>query len=75
MSSPQEKVFTGYQKFVIAIIAFLQFSVVLDFMVISPLGVIIMKELTISPSKFSLAVSAYAFSAGISGAACSRICR
>jgi len=36
-------------------------------MVISPLGVILMKTLSISPSKFSLAVSAYAFSAGASG--------
>ena len=67
MSSAKEKVFTGYQVFVIAILAFLQFSVVLDFMVLSPLGVILMKELAITPSKFSLAVSAYAFSAGASG--------
>lgn len=67
MSSVKEKVFTGYQVFVIAILAFLQFSVVLDFMVLSPLGVILMKELAITPSKFSLAISAYAFSAGASG--------
>src|SRR5579885_3055605 len=67
MSSPKQKLFTGYQIFIIAILAFLQFSVILDFMVISPLGVILMKTLSISPSKFSLAVSAYAFSAGASG--------
>ena len=67
MSSSKEKIFTGYQVFVIAVIAFLQFSVVLDFMVISPLGVILMKTLSITPSKFSMAVSAYAFSAGASG--------
>src|SRR5436190_2817501 len=67
MSSSKEKIFTGYQVFVIAVIAFLQFSVVLDFMVISPLGVILMKTLTITPSKFSVVVSAYAFSAGASG--------
>src|SRR5579871_6954077 len=68
MSSPsKEKVFTGYQVFVIAVLAFMQFAVILDFMVISPLGVILMKTLSITPSKFSLAVSAYAFSAGASG--------
>jgi predicted MFS family arabinose efflux permease len=67
MSSAKQKVFTGYQVFVIAILAFLQFSVILDFMILSPLGVILMKELAITPSKFSLAVSAYAFSAGASG--------
>jgi predicted MFS family arabinose efflux permease len=63
----KEKVFTGYQVFVIAVLSFLQFAVILDFMVISPLGVILMKTLSITPSKFSLAVSAYAFSAGGSG--------
>src|SRR5437868_7524097 len=67
MPKPKEKIFTGYQVFVIAIIAFLQFSVILDFMVIAPLGVILMKTLSITPSKFSLAVSAYAFSAGTAG--------
>jgi predicted MFS family arabinose efflux permease len=59
--------FTGYQKFAIFILAITQFTVVLDFMVMSPLGDILMKTLEISPSKFGLAVSAYAFSAGISG--------
>ena len=63
----KEKIFTGYQVFVIAIVAFLQFSVILDFMVISPLGVILMKTLSITPSKFSIVVSAYAFAAGASG--------
>ena len=59
--------FTGYQKQVIALLAFLQFTIILDFMVISPLGAVIMPELKISPSQFGLIVSAYAFSAGISG--------
>ncbi|MCB0496734.1 MAG: MFS transporter [Cyclobacteriaceae bacterium] len=62
-----KKIFTPYQIFIIAILAFLQFTVVLDFMVISPLGVMLMDELSISPSKFGVVVSAYAFSAGISG--------
>ncbi|MFT3702597.1 MAG: MFS transporter [Agriterribacter sp.] len=44
-----------------------QFTVILDFMVMSPMGDILMKSLDITPSKFGLAVSAYAFSAGISG--------
>ena len=59
--------FTGYQKFIIAILAFLQFTVVLDFMVLSPLGAILLKELSISTTQFGLVVSAYAFSAGASG--------
>ena len=60
-------IFSSYEKFVIAIIALLQFSVVLDFMVLSPLGAILMPRLGISTSQFGLVVSAYAFSAGASG--------
>jgi predicted MFS family arabinose efflux permease len=59
--------FTGYQKFAILILAITMFTVVLDFMVMSPLGDILMKSLNIKPSRFGLAVSAYAFSAGFSG--------
>jgi predicted MFS family arabinose efflux permease len=59
--------FTSYQKLLIAILALLQFTVVLDFMILSPLGDILMKSLDISPSQFGLVVSSYAFSAGASG--------
>ena len=59
--------FTAYQKFVIFILAITQFSVILDFMVMSPLGDILMKSLSLKPSQFGMAVSAYAFSAGFAG--------
>jgi predicted MFS family arabinose efflux permease len=59
--------FTGYQKFVLAMLAFLQFTIILDFMIISPLGAILMPALKITPSQFGLVVSAYAFSAGGAG--------
>lgn len=59
--------FTSYQKFVVAILAFLQFTIVLDFMILSPLGALLLGELHISTSQFGLVVSAYAFSAGIAG--------
>ena len=59
--------FTSYQKTVIAILAFLQFTVVLDFMILSPLGALLMDELEITPSQFGLVVSVYAFSAGAAG--------
>ena len=58
--------FTGYQKLVVILMAFLQFSIILDFMVMSPLGAMLMPALQITPSQFGLVVSAYAFSAGIS---------
>src|SRR6185295_16541269 len=65
MDQPQR--FSSYQKWVVALIALTQFSVILDFMVISPLGDMLMKSLGIVPKRFGLVVSAYAFSAGISG--------
>ncbi len=59
--------FSGYQILVIALLALLQFTVVLDFMVLAPLGDFLMKSLSMSPKGFGLVVSSYAFSAGISG--------
>lgn len=59
--------FTPYQKLVIALLAITQFTVILDFMVMSPLGDMLMKSLDISTTQFGFAVSAYAFSAGVSG--------
>lgn len=61
------KVFSRYQLFIIALLAVLQFTVVLDFMVLSPLGAQLMKVLHLTTSQFGLAVSGYAFSAGFSG--------
>ncbi len=63
----KERVFTPYQVFMIAIIAFIQFTVILDFMVLSPLGAILMPELGITTAQFGWVVSGYAFSAGVSG--------
>jgi predicted MFS family arabinose efflux permease len=59
--------FSSYQKLVVFILAITQFSVVLDFMVMSPMGDMLMKAFTLKPAQFGLAVSGYAFSAGISG--------
>jgi predicted MFS family arabinose efflux permease len=64
---PKERIFTPYQIFMIAVLAFIQFSVILDFMVLSPLGAILMPKLNITTAQFGAVVSAYAFSAGISG--------
>src|SRR5476649_2678162 len=64
-SSPLK--FSRYQKFVVGVLAFLQFAVILDFMLMSSLGAVIMPALAIGPKQFGLVVSAYAFSAGASG--------
>lgn len=61
------KRFSGYDVFLIVILAVLQFSIVLDFMVISPLGAQLMRVLKINSSQFGAVVSAYGISAGLSG--------
>lgn len=66
-STPIPSKFSGYQKLVITLLALTQFTVVLDFMVMSPLGDILMKSMNMTTSQFGLVVSAYAFSAGIAG--------
>ncbi len=60
-------VFTKYQIFVIAVLSVLQFTVILDFMVLSPLGAILLPVLHITTTQFASVVAAYAISAGISG--------
>jgi predicted MFS family arabinose efflux permease len=66
-SSAPAAAFSPYQKFVVGLLALLQFAVILDFMLMAPLGALIMPALAISPKQFGLVVSAYAFSAGVSG--------
>lgn len=66
-STPQNLKFTGYQKFVVAALAFLQFTIILDFMILSPLGAVLMPALNITTAQFGWVVSCYAFSAGASG--------
>jgi predicted MFS family arabinose efflux permease len=66
--------FTNYQVLVILLLVFTQFTVVLDFMVMSPLGDMLMKSMSLTTSQFGFAVSAYAFSAGYFRVVNSRFC-
>jgi len=59
--------FSGYQKVVVGMLAFLQFAIILDFMLMAPLGALIMPSLSVTPAQFGMVVSAYAFAAGASG--------
>ncbi len=62
-----ERGFSRYQSGLVAILALVQFTLIVDFVIMSPLGAILMPALDISPAQFGMAVSVYAFSAGISG--------
>src|SRR3978361_213887 len=64
---PPDHGFTRDQSLLAALLACVQFTVILDFTIMSPLGAIIMPALEITTGQFGAAVSAYAFSAGISG--------
>ncbi len=66
-AQPPRQTFSRYEILIVAILAILQFTIVLDFMVLSPLGAMLITTLGISTAQFSLVVSAYAFSAGASG--------
>jgi predicted MFS family arabinose efflux permease len=59
--------FSPYQSLIVALLALVQFTIIIDFMIMSPLGAIIMPALDITAAQFGVAVSAYAFSAAISG--------
>lgn len=61
--------FSPYQRFATGLLTLLQFSVILDLMILPPLGAMIMPALSMSPGEFGTVVSAYAFSAGVSGLA------
>jgi predicted MFS family arabinose efflux permease len=67
MEQTQSTSLSGYQKLAVGLLALTQFTVVLDFMVMSPLGDSLIKSLKITPAQFGWVVSSYAFSAGVSG--------
>ncbi|MCG2669342.1 MFS transporter [Bradyrhizobium sp. GCM10023182] len=63
----RQRGFSRYQSLLVALLAFAQFTIILDFIIMSPLGAIMMPSLNITAGQFGVAVSAYAFSAGLSG--------
>src|SRR5262245_20555176 len=70
MNTPNTAVsppFSGYQKLVVGMLAFLQFALIIDFMLMAPLGALIMPAMSVTPAQFGMVVSAYAFAAGASG--------
>ena len=49
------------------LLALTQFTIIMDFMVMMPLGPQIMRSFQISPAAFATAVSAYSWCSGLSG--------
>ena len=61
--------FSSYQKLILLLLGLIQFALILDFVIIAPIGDILMKSLSINVEQFGLVVSSYAFSTAISGIA------
>jgi MFS transporter, DHA1 family, inner membrane transport protein len=58
---------TKQQKFILYILACVQFTNIMDFMIMMPMGPILIRAFATTPQGFSALVSAYSLSAGISG--------
>ncbi len=67
MTSAQPPSFTAYQISLISLVAVILFTIVVDYMALSALSAILLPALDITTQEFGWVVSAYAFSAGISG--------
>lgn len=57
----------GRERLLLWLLAFTQFTVIMDFMVMMPLGPQIMQAFGIGPAAFATAVSVYSWCAGLSG--------
>lgn len=57
------------EKLVLVLLAAIQFTVNLDFLIVMPLGPQYMRVMHISPAQFNVMVAAYAIAAGITGVA------
>src|SRR5262252_1772747 len=57
------------ERLLLFVLASIQFTAIVDFLIIMPLGPQYMRVFGINPAQFGIIVSAYAISAGISGLA------
>src|SRR5690606_33229689 len=55
------------EQLVVLILAAVQFTTIVDFMIVMPLGPQLMRTLRIDPAQFGLIVSSYTFAAGFAG--------
>jgi DHA1 family inner membrane transport protein len=58
---------TKDQKVILYLLACVQFTNIMDFMIMMPMGPIIMKEFSLTAREYSFLVSAYSISAGVCG--------
>src|SRR5436305_11653 len=61
------------ERIVLLVLAAVQFTSIVDFMVVMPLGPQLMRSLAIGPTQFGLIVSSYTFAAGAAGLVASSV--
>ena len=61
------KITTIQEKYIVLVLASLQFAHILDFVILMPLGPFLMKQFQISPVEFGSLVSSYNIAGGVSG--------
>src|SRR6476646_7238891 len=61
------------ERLVLIILAAVQFTTIVDFIIVMPLGPQLMRTLEIGPAEFGLIVSSYTFAAGVAGLVASSI--
>ncbi len=61
------------EQIVLLVLAAVQFTSIVDFMVVMPLGTQLMRTLSIGPREFGFIVSSYTFAAGVAGLIASSI--
>src|SRR5262245_45063833 len=61
------------EQLVVLVLAAVQFTTIVDFMIVMPLGPQLMRTLHISPAQFGLIVSSYTFAAGAAGLVASSV--
>jgi predicted MFS family arabinose efflux permease len=64
---PPEPLDPGRERILLVTLAGIQFAHILDFMIMMPLGPILMRELGVGTHEFGLLVSSYTFSAAFTG--------
>lgn len=61
------------ERLVLAALSAVQFTTIVDFMVVMPLGPQLMRAMKIDPAQFGLIVSSYTFAAGVAGLVASTV--
>lgn len=59
--------FSSRERLILFILASVQFTSIVDFMIVMPLGPQLMRTLHIAPAQFGLIVASYTFAAGVAG--------